>query len=903
VNDSKLAHYDIASKLGEGGMGEVYRARDTKLDRDVALKFLSREVAGDLERLARFRREAKVLASLNHPNIAGIHGLEEVEGKIFLVMELAEGEDLAARLERGPLSVGEAVEIAAQIAEGLEEAHESGIVHRDLKPANVMVGGDGKVKILDFGLARAYAGDSVDEGDLAHSPTITAAMTQVGTILGTASYMSPEQAKGRTVDRRADIWSFGVILQEMLTGEAPFAAETISETVAAVLMRPVDLSTLPNEVPGALRALLERCLERDPRKRLRDIGEARIYLQDPGASMVLTSSIPPGFAEAPAESRSGDRRAWIPWAVAGVMALALVAVLATGGGDSQDRSDEPVVFSSIEAPADAGFHLSGTNPAQAVFSPDGTRMVYGARSGSSNPDLWLHELSSPIPQRLPGTAGGSYHFWSPDGQSIGFYTNGALHIMDLATETRRQIIVTEGGKGGCWTQDGQILFPVSASAPLSKVDLASGQVTVLTDLSADPVSNSHRHPRMLDDDSYLFAARLTDPASGPPIAIMVGHLDGSPPIELMRSESQAEFVGGRLLYLSEANLIARPLDTESLRFTGPPVTLVSDVGRIPGAALALFSCSSQGDLVFHPGYSSTLVAKLAWFDAAGDRLGEAAGLDAIGNFAVSPSGGVVAIEVWGDRSGLSDLWLYDLETEVPTRLTFDAGSERSPEWSPDGNTLYYLDEAGEVPAIMALEPEGRAEPREILSIPGLTSLSHLSPDGTTMGIALTDSVTGLFRAYLAPVDGSSPPVPVDEAEGSALNPRFSPDGRWIAYSLTGDGGFKIFLKTNPPTARKWQLTDQDAFWHDWSPTGDRIYFQAGSSELNVVDIDLSGSSPRIGNARVAIEEFPNPVTNLHDFVVGPDGDTFFVSDAGATDDARPLRMVLNWPQLLNRAAR
>jgi serine/threonine protein kinase len=900
LNDKMVAHYEISSKLGEGGMGEVYRASDTKLDREVALKFLPREVATDPERLARFRREAKVLASLNHPNIAGVHGLEEAEGKLFLVMELAEGEDLAKRLSRGPLSVPEAVEIAAQIAEGLEEAHEKGIVHRDLKPANVMVGSDGRVKILDFGLARAYAGDSVDEGDLANSPTITAAMTQMGTILGTAAYMSPEQAKGRPVDRRADIWSFGVILNEMLTGDTPFLAETVSETVAAVLMRPIDLSGLPAEVPPPLATLLQRCLERDPRKRLRDIGEARVYLQDPAAASLLSSSIPPGVESAIPGGAGATTRPWLPWAVVGVLAVALAVALVRGSGGPAAESGDATIWSSLESPLEAGFHLSGTNPAPAVFSPDGTKLVYGARTASASPDLWLQDLSSARPRKLPGTSGASYQFWSPDGQSVAFYSAGTLNVMDLATETRREVAMHSGGKGGCWTTGDQILFTVSASAPISQLDLATGAIKEITDLRADPPSNSHRHPRVLTEDSFLFTARLEDTASGSPVAIMVGHMDGSPSTELMRGESQAEYVDGHLLYLNEANLIARPLDVQTLEFTGPPVTLATDVGRIPGAALALFSSAAEDNLVFHPGYSATLSAKLAWYDEAGNRLGEAAELEAIGNFDVSPDGRRVAIEIWGDRSGLSDLWLYDLQTSIPTRLTFEAGSERTPHWSPDGSTLYYLSESDGVTRIMALEPESRAEPREVFVASGLVGLADVAPDERWLSVVATDTVSGTMQTHVVSVDGSGEMVQVDESGENSYAGVFTPDGRWIAYALADEGSFKIYLKTNPPTSRKWQITDQPAFWFDWSPEGDRIYFQGGSSELFVTDIDLSGNTPRTGQTRVAIDVFPNPVTNLHDVSVGSDGKTFFVTDAGASDDARPLRLVQNWSRLLER---
>jgi serine/threonine protein kinase len=900
LSERQLAHYDITSKLGEGGMGAVFRARDTKLDREVALKFLPDEVAGDPERMARFRREARVLASLNHPNIAGIHGLEEAEGKSFLVMELADGEDLAARLQRGPVPVGEAVEIAAQIAAGLEEAHENGVVHRDLKPANVMVSASGDVKILDFGLARAYVGDSVDEGDLANSPTITAAMTQMGTILGTAAYMSPEQAKGRGVDRRADIWSFGVVLYEMLTGDAPFAAETISETVAAVLMRPLDLSQLPHEVPASLRNLLERCLERDPRKRLRDIGEARILLQDPAGSVVLSASSPLLTGATSAASSSGTARTWLPWTLAGILALALAVILLRGGAESGGETLGPLTYSSLEAPGGSGFHLSGTNPAQAQLAPDGTKLVYGARTASASPDLWLQDLSSPTPRRLPGTTGASYHFWSPDSQSLGFYSSGALHVMDLATETRRQIAAVSGGKGGCWTPDNQILFTASSSTPISRLDLETGEITELTDLNAEPVSNSHRHPRWLTDERFLFVARLSDPSSGSPVAIMVGNLDGSPPVELMRADGQAEYVDGHLLYLSESNLIARPLDVNTLEFTGAPRTLASDVGRIPGAALSLFSVSTNGNLVFHPGYSSTLTATLAWFDVEGNRLGQASELETIGNFAIAPDQRTVAVELWGDRTGLADIWLYDLETGVPTRLTFGTGSEFGPRWSSDGETLYYCTEDGDEASIMAVEPESRAEPRIVFTMPGLARLSDVSPDGRWLSVVATDSVSGFDQVYLAPVDGSSAPLLVDSSAETSLNARFAPDGRWIAYALADDGVWKLYLKTNPPTSRKWQLTDQDAFWYDWSPGGDRIYFQWAGSELFVTDVDLTGSAPKTGQTRVVSEQFPNPVTNLHDFAVSADGETFFVTDAGSADDARPVRLVQNWPRLLGR---
>ena len=594
----------------------------------------------------------------------------------------------------------------------------------------------------------------------------------------------------------------------------------------------------------------------------------------------------------------------MPWLVAVVLAVALGAVLLRGSTETANTDHGALVYSSLEAPDGAGFHLSGTNPAPAKFSPDGTRVVYGARAGTASPDLWLQELSSPAPRRVPGTSGAAYEFWSRDGKSLGFFTGGALHVIDLATETRRQVATVAQGKGGCWTSDDQILFAASAGAPISKLDLETGDITEITDLKADPPANSHRHPEMLDDNSFLFVARLLDASSGSPAAVMVGHLDGSPAIELVRTESQASYVNGHLLYLNETNLIARPLDTKTLKFTGPPLTIATDVGRIPGASLALFSCSTQGDLVFHPGYSSTLAAKLVWYGADGKRQGEATELEAIGNFDVAPDGSRVAVEIWGDRSGLADLWMHNLETFVSTRLTFGAGSERSPQWSPDGRTLYYVHDGDSDtdPTIMALEPESQAEPRQVFAMPAIQNLNHVSPDGKWLSIVAADSSSSANHVYILPVDGSSPPIRVDEVAANTLNGRFTPDGRWIAYVLADEGGFKIYLKTNPPTNRKWQLTDQNAFWYDWAPEGDQIYFQGGGSELFVTEIDLTGTVPRPGQSRISIEEFPNPVTNLHDFQVGRDGATFYVSDAGATDDARPLRLVRGWHRLLDPGA-
>ncbi len=898
-----LAHCEILELLGKGGMGEVYRARDTKLNREVALKLLPEDLANDVERLARFRREAQVLASLNHPNIAGIHGLEEAEGKSFLIMELAEGEDLDQRLQRGALSLDESLAYARQIAQGLEEAHEKNIVHRDLKPANVMVSREGKVKILDFGLARAYAGDPLAEGDPATSPTITAAMTQVGVILGSAAYMSPEQAKGRQVDRRADIWAFGVVLFEMLTGKLLFEAETVSETMACVMKEPIDWDRLPSDLPYGVRALLERCLERDPKLRLRDIGEARIHLQDPKGSGALLSSIS-GPASVVAPEATASRMQWLPWALFAASCVALLFVVLSGGlGGGGGAEPAGVLRASLEAPVGHGFHLTGANPAPATISPDGERVVYGARDERGVHPLWLQELTQSGAVPLDGSAGAQYPFWSPDSRSVAYFADGALRIVDLDARTNREVTQASDGKGGTWFPDDTIVFTLNSGSGLVKVNAAGGDPIEITKLGDEPRADSHRHPRALPDGrSFLYAARTLNSNPDAPVAIMLGNLDGGESQHLMDADGQAEYANGHLLYLQDNALYARELDLSSLDLSGRPTQISSEVGDIRGAALSLFSSSREGDVVFHPGQRGEALPSLVWFGIDGERqeaMGDPAGF---GYFDISPDAKRVVFSAYNNVRGQGDLWLHELETGVRTRLTFEEVDESFPVWSPDGTTVYYLRTDTEKQTILALELEGRDEPRVIYEGQGISGISDISPDGLTLSISVNDSASSALRALLLPVDASSAPVSVDQSAVQSLGARFSPDGRWIAYGTLESGSWSIYLKSYPPTVRKWQVSDREALWFDWASSGDRIYFQWAGPELFYRDLELSGSTPRIGRTEMLTNEFPSVLTGQHHFRITPDGQRILVSDVGGSEVLRPARLVWGWPTLVERSS-
>lgn len=892
----KLAHYEVTAHIGAGGMGEVVRARDTKLGRDVALKILPASVAEDAERLARFQREAQLLASLNHPNIAAIHGVEHAEGVRFLVMELADGQDLEVRLRDGALPVDDAIGIARGIAEGLEEAHERGVVHRDLKPANVMVSDAGKVKILDFGLARAYSGAPLDEGSPALSPTITAAMTSAGTVLGSAAYMSPEQAKGREVDRRTDIWAFGVILYEMITGKRLFEGETVSETMAAVLKDPIDLDALPSHVPAAIVSLLGRCLERDPLQRLRDIGEARIHLDPSAATKVLSGSQP----QASVEETPARRVSWLPWALFAAAAIAAVGLgLRPAGVASKAEGDEVVRRFSIEIPEGAAFHLSGANPGPITLSPDGTRAVFTARDGTGAQSLWIRHFSRATAEALPGTEGGQYPFWSPDGKSVAYYSESELRILDLESRTNRALTSTASGKGGAWLSDGTILFTRGPVNPIERFDLTTGDVEVLTDLEAEPAANSHRHPRDLGNGkNFLFATRTLERSNEAPVAIMIGNLDGGPPSVLLHADGQAEFANGHILYGLSGKLYARPFDTDALEFTGPPVLISEGVGLIPGAALTLLSASRNGTLAFHPGERTTLLALLSWFDMEGGALGPMGDPAGFGSFAISPDGRQVAYSSFDNRLGTGDLFVHDLETGVRTRLTFDAIDEQFPVWSPDGGSIFYLASEPGTNEIRRMEPEGRGDPEVILADETVNTLDDISPDGRFLTYSTEPTSSSATRSFIYPVDGSGPAVSVDEPSTVVRNAKFSPDGRWIAYAINDAGGWRLYVKTNPPGSRKWEVSRRQAFWYDWHPDGGRILHQWDNADVFETPVDLSGTSPSFGPTVVAIENVQAPLSQLHQFHVHPDGQRILVSTSDNMDDERPARVVLGWPSLV-----
>ncbi len=677
-----LAHYEVTALLGRGGMGEVYRASDTQLGREVALKLLPPELADDVERLARFRREARTLASLHHPRIASLFGIEEVDGATILVMELVEGQDLAARLEAGgAFAVEDVVSAAIQIAEGLEFAHDNGVMHRDLKPANIKITAQGDIKLLDFGLARAFTGEPTDESNLLNSPTITAALTQVGVILGTAAYMSPEQAKGRSVDRRADIWSYGVILYELLTGRRLFKGETATETMAEVMKSEIAWEDLPDGTPETLRRLLKRCLDRDPATRLRDIGEARVALEDLKAGRGGDPEARPTGPAARGFRR--ERGVWIALLCGALAAVAGLALLRPGA------PDPPLIQSTMLSPP--GWNFVAAAPF--AVSPDGNRIAYvayarpdNAEQGTGMNAIWIRDLDAAEPRQLTAADGDAYPFWSPDGRWLGFFANGKLNKIESNGGPVIPLCDANDGRGGSWSKDGVIIFQRNWSEGLMRVAAGGGTARPLTTLDPERLDVAHRWPVFLPDGRHFlyFVACTTNPQANEHSGIYLGDLDSDETRMVLRTESRALYSRGYLLYRAGSTLMAHPFDAAKGRPAGDPVAVATD---IPGGAVswggAQFGVSESGLLVHMRG-AGVMRTVLQWKDRTGKVVGTLGDPGGYWEPRLSHDEKRLAV---AEGTDVGDIWIHDLQSGMQTRFSFGAADDRSPLWSPDDRRL------------------------------------------------------------------------------------------------------------------------------------------------------------------------------------------------------------------------
>jgi serine/threonine-protein kinase len=922
IAGSRLGPYEIQAPLGAGGMGEVYRARDARLGRDVAIKILPPEFASDPERLARFEREAKLLASLSHPNIAAIYGFEEANGQRFLALELAEGETLAERIARGPLPVDEALEVAHQIADALEAAHEKGVVHRDLKPANVKAPPDGKVKVLDFGLARALEGSSTTEvsgTELTQSPTLTGRMTQAGVILGTAAYMSPEQARGRSVDKRSDIWAFGAVLYEMLTGRRTFDGETVSDTLAAVLRADVDWEALPPETPDSVRRLLRRCLERDPKRRLHDIADARFELEarDAPASPVAPS---------PQRRPPVGRLLLASLAAIAILALALVAARASIGRPAAAKLRLSILLSPDEPmPEDLGSSV--------VVSPDGTRLAYV--TAGTKPALHVRRLDQLTGTAIPDTDGASSPFFSPDGKWIAFFAAGKLRRVPSSGGPVVEIGDAPNPRGGAWASDGTIVFSPTSASGLVSIPVSGGPPRSLTKPNASASERSHRWPSFLPGGRtvlFMTQQRGRDYDDGAIEAVDMA--SGSRKVVLRGGAFPRYALSGHLLFARRGTVMAVPFDTRRLETTGAPASVLEQVlsmtgGEATGDGSANFDVSPSGLLVYRAGIAAARAASLLVTDRKGALVREFPDAKPFSDPKFSPDGRRIAVQVDGIPSSI---WVGEVESGDLRRLTFGVRA-LTPSWSPDGGVVTYAsneayDEdvlgraAGAAQsalpaprrAIYWKNANGTGEQHRLWEGEGMLFNPAWSPDGRTLYFqaGFPNSRYDLQSIHL---DGPlRPGVKATEARlrlqtpFDEIMPAVSPDGRWIAYMSDETGRWEVYLRRSDGVEGKWQVSDGGGEYPRWSRDW-TLYFYRGPT-IFAVRITAQGDSPQISRAdRILDLTVLNAsafrgFTFFSNYDISGDGQRFvFVGDApGHEPDRQHAILVSDWLEDVRRLA-
>ncbi len=881
-----IGHYHITDRLGVGGMGEVWLAEDTKLGREVALKVLPDDVASDPDRCARFDREAKVLASLNHPNIAHLYGLESAsatgtdELTTFLVMELVQGEDLSERVSRGPVPVNEAIPMALQIAEALEAAHEQGIVHRDLKPANIKLRPDGAVKVLDFGLAKAWDGEGGDQS-LSMSPTLTAHATAAGVILGTAAYMAPEQAAGVAADQRADIWAFGVVLWEMLTGQKLFEGETVSHVLASVLKDVPDLDALPSDTPPRLRDLIEHCLRKKPRRRLQSIGDARVmledYLADPSAFQAIASG---------AVETAPSRRIW-PWALPLVLILLAAAIFAVTRSDPDSPAEPRVIRFDLAAPEGTTYHLEAANPGPIVLSPDGRSIAFSARDAVGKIHLYLRQFDTVEATVMTGADEAQYPFWSPDSTSIGFFADGKLKKIDAAGGPPITLCDAPNGKGGSWNSSGDIIFAPGPATPLMLVSESGGEPVELTKMDSDRGDNSHRHPRFLPDGRrFIYLARADGSAEQAGHAVVAASLDGGPETVVVRSTAAAEFAAGRLLFMRERTLMSRPFDPDTLEFTGAAVPVGPDVLAIPGAVVAIFSASSSDVLAYQPS-GGGLGGFLTWFDRDGNQgatVGEQADY---GEVWVSPDGSMALVSMEDQVAGTADIWLVEIERNVISRLTSDPGDEQQIIWSPDSKKIAFARRGGGTADIFVKEIGG-APAQLVLESELDTYPTSWSPDGRMIGFDSQSPETA-WDQWILPLD-SGEPIPFLQSQFNETNGVFSPDGRWMAFTSDESGRQEIYVTPFPGPGRRWRVSTEGGIFANWNSNGRELFFMSFTNQVMAVPVDLGDGTISIGAAKSLVEANISPMS--YPYSPSPGGEKILA----ITQPLGPqsLRVVFDW---------
>ncbi len=827
-----ISHYQILEKLGEGGMGVVYKAQDTILDRVVALKFLPAHLSASEQDKARFIQEAKAAASLNHPNICTIYGIEEHDGQMFIAMEFVEGQTLRDKGTSLPLK--QSIDVGIQLADGLAAAHEKGIVHRDVKPENIMLQKDGRVRIMDFGLAKLKSASR---------------LTKVGSTVGTTGYMSPEQVQGQESDHRSDIFSLGVILYEMFAGQSPFkGAHETAINYEIVNVDPDPISSVKPEVSPELDAVVLECMAKDVTERYQSVAEVgkelRRYKRESSRTRMSRISSPsqtyrPSGVQIPFVPEDQPRKTFftlerVVWILVSFTFLAGAIVVSLI--HFREQPPEVRTVRSIILPPEKSIFRQG----YFTLSPDGRTFAYVALDSVGKELLWIRPLSALSGQPLTGTDNASYPFWSPDSRFIGFFADGKLKKIEASGGPPLTICDAPLGRGGTWGGDGVILFNANANVPLSRVPAAGGTPTVITTLDTSKSELSHRWPYFLPDGKhFLYLARTTSAATGEGDAIYFSSLDSSINKLLVRASSKTALVSGHLIFLREQSLMAQPFDTVRYEITGDAFPIAENIQFDPSTGSASFSVSNNGVLTYQTGALQG-GSRLVWFDRSGKQTGSFGKLQVYFSPAISPDGKKLAIDLVDVQSRNTDIWWYEFSRDLWTRFTFDASTDRDPVWSPDGSRIVFYSNRNRH-FDLYVRPTSGERSEELLFESGTDKIPHdWSLDGKYLSFFTVNNPKTKNDLWVLPMTGEKKPILFLQTEFTESRGVFSPDGKWIAYQSDESGKNQIYVRPFPGPGGKWQISTAGGTRARWSRNGKEIFFLSTDFKLMTAEVRWKG---------------------------------------------------------------
>jgi serine/threonine protein kinase/Tol biopolymer transport system component len=899
---TKLGPYEIVEPLGAGGMGEVYRARDTRLERTVAVKVLPQHLSSDSERKQRFEREAKAISSLQHPHICTLFDVGSQDGVDFLVMEHLEGETLAQRLKKGALPAEQVLKIGMEVADGLDKAHRQGVVHRDLKPGNIMLTKSG-AKLLDFGLAKP-AGATLASGTLAEALTApspvnplspTTPLTQQGTIVGTFQYMSPEQVEGKEADARTDIFALGAVLYEMATGKRAFEGKSQLSVASAILERdPEPISRSQPLAPAALEHVVKACLAKDPEERWQSAADVRRELKwiSEGGTQVGVP-VP--------EARARRMKFRLGWAIAVVASLAAIgfalAYFLLASRPAQ------IIHAQLLAPEKAIFDFTGDLGGPPVLSPDGKRIVFAAHTAESPKALWVRQLDSDTAQRLDGTDGAFFPFWSADSRSIAFFADGKLKKIPAGGGPVTTLADAPNARGGAWGKGDVIVYTPDFRDALYKISAAGGLPVRVTEL--DPSKHTtHRWPFFLPDGKhFVYLATNHSGGSREANGIYFGSLDGKGSKLLVATEGAGQYASGYLLFQSQTTLVAQPLDPSNGTLSGEPIPVAERVQYDSGIWRSLFTVSENGLLAYQGG-SARLGTELVWFDRTGKQLGRVAERERYADPRLSPDGKRLAVTV-GDPQ--TNIWVFDLVRGTKTRLTFDNATHNQPSWSPDGSRIAFASFSGPFAgaglgsSLHTKASNGTGQ--DALLLAAEQQIAHtypeFSPDGRYLVYDRGSGPTG-GAVWAVPLSGEKKPFPVvqpQSPQNNVFESRLSPDGRWLAYTSDDSGSAEIYVSPFPGGGGRWQISTNGGAVPVWRRDGKELFYWANDQMLTAVEVNPRGPEFQIGAAK-PLFRLSSPGLGIP-YDVSPDGQRFLVNYL-PEDTSTPLTLVVNWTAALKK---